>query len=287
MVKVFLLKSILLLLISSCAKSPKDSLDIQVVDMKTHTCQSEKKLLAAGIVGGIRVTENDSDSKNVMMLFSDGELCTASAISPRVLITAAHCIKGSVMQSWVGLYSSLSCESGFDSRHNTVNVKEFAVHPDYNKAKGTIEYSSNDIALVFLEEALPISYPIYRIANSDLLSGKNSLYFWGYGDIKYKSGGAGILRKTQVARKDFEILKDHKKIRINQSHGHGICQGDSGGPGMVKLNGELQILGVNSYVATGGADDLLCSDKSFLTLADVYIPWMKLTMLTRNEYLKQ
>ena len=287
MFKAFFLQAAILLLISSCAKSGDHHSEVQVGQYKTRTCAPESELLTAGIVGGTRVTEIDADSKNVMMLFVNGELCTASAISPRVILTAAHCITATVEKSWVGLYSSLSCESGFDSRYNTIKIKEFVVHPNYNKNPVSSEYSTNDLALVFLDEALPIAYPIYRIANSGDVTDKNSIYFWGYGDTTYKGGGAGILRKTEMTNQKFKILPERKKIRIDQPCGNGICQGDSGGPGLVKINHELQILGINSYVSGVGTPGSRCGSEAYLTLADAFLPWIDSTMHARNEFLKK
>lgn len=274
-----------MLSMTACNNSGSDSANAKTAELRTRTCAPEKELLAAGIIGGTRVYEGDTDVKNVMMLYSSGELCTATAITPRVLLTAAHCVNGPAVKAWIGLHSSLSCESGFDSRYNTASVKEFITHPEYRNLSDHDE-SLNDIALVFLNEALPLDYSIYRIAHFNQVTVKNSLYFWGYGDTDYKKGGAGILRKTVFQNKDFKIFSDQRKIKVDQSQGHGICQGDSGGPALVKIENELQILGINSYVETSGAKDTLCTNKAYLTLVESYIPWIAQVLKNHNEALK-
>ncbi|MFZ3230776.1 MAG: S1 family peptidase [Pseudobdellovibrio sp.] len=263
-----------------CSKPSDSSVPIPTMD-ESKTCIPEANLMAANIVGGTRVAEGDSDSKKVMMLYSEGELCTASAIAPRVLLTAAHCVQGAVTKSFAAFHISLSCESGFDARANSIEVEEFVVHSGYDKMK---EASPNDIALVFLKDNIPAGYPIYKIADSNLVSSKNDLYFWGYGNINYKKGGAGILRKTQISGTDYKVDSLNKVVQVTQSNGHGVCNGDSGGPGLVNQDGELQILGVNSYVK--GRADSLCNGEAFLTLADSFKSWISAVLKTKNEKLR-
>ena len=270
-------------ILTSCNSSGESSKTVPA--LKSTTCVNESELLASGIVGGTRVHPEDSDAKTVMMLYSSGELCTAAALTPRILVTAAHCVAGPASKAFAGFHTSLSCESGFDSRYNTIAVKEFIVHPDYEKLYGRVD-SKNDIALVVLNEAIPFGYPTYRIADPDDLVESNELYSWGYGDIGYKGGGAGILRKTEFAKKDYEVNSELKQILINQAKGHGICQGDSGGPGLVKIGDELEILGVNSSVQTSsGIESQLCADKAKLTLVQPYLEWIRTTLDKHGEKL--
>ncbi len=283
MLRFFFLYLTAFFLLTSCNSSGDSSKTVP--GLKTKTCVNESELLASGIVGGTRVYQEDTDAKTVMLLYSSGELCTAAALTPRILLTAAHCVAGPAAKAFAGFHTSLSCESGFDSRYNTIVVKEFVVHPDYQVLQGHTD-SKNDIALVILSEAIPVGYPTYRIADPSDLTDSNSLYSWGYGDIGYKSGGAGILRRTEFEKKDFEVDSELKQITINQSNGHGICQGDSGGPGLVKINDELQILGVNSSVRTStGQEKLLCADKAKLTLVQPYLEWIKTTLNDHGEKL--
>ena len=283
MLRFLFVYSIAFFVLTSCNRSGDSSKSVP--GLKAQTCVNESELLAAGIVGGTRVNQEDSDAKMVMMLYSSRELCTAAALTPRILLTAAHCVAGPAEEAFAGFHTSLSCESGFDSRHNTIKVKEFIVHPDY-EALHNHTVSKNDIALVILSEDIPVGYPTYRIADPTDLADSNSLYSWGYGDTGYKSGGAGILRKTQFAKKDFEVSTELRLITINQSNGHGICQGDSGGPGLVKIDDELEILGVNSSVQTStGQESMLCADKANLTLVQPYLDWIITSLEKHGEKL--
>ncbi len=288
MLKIILVNCVLLLTVAACAPSNNSSDDTKAHEQKKITCIPESELLTTGIVGGSRIATGDRDDKNVMMLYSGGGLCTAAALTPRILITAAHCVKGDAAGSWAAFHTALSCESGFDSRYNTIGVKEFIVHPDYKKYDEfeNSEYSVNDIAIVILTEAMPLGYPTYSIAESADVALTSSLYFWGYGDVGYKKHGAGILRKTNFDRADFEISSLRKKVILDQSHGHGICQGDSGGPAIIKVDGQMKILGINSYVEAAGEGEDLCANKAYLTLANSFLPWIKQTLKDRGETLK-
>ncbi len=282
-------------LFSACSSSSSD----KVVDLppdrnKNATCFPESTF--TGIVGGQRVNPNDIDSKKVMMLNivkDDGlSICTAAAIAPNVLLTAGHCVTGPAEKAFVTLYTSLSCESGFDARVNAVKVSEFVVNEKFNlqMSEDHVENVEGDLALIFLKETLPAGYPIYKIAQPEHLSVAEPIYFYGYGSTRYgndpkHANGATILRKTQLPGSAVTLDVISKKVRIDQSNGTGICTGDSGGPGLTKIDGELEILGVNSYIdGTGQVEK--CGGKSVLVLADSYRSWIESKMNARGASLR-
>lgn len=100
------------------------------------------------------------------------------------------------------------------------------------------------------------------------------IQFIGYGVVDYEASGSGILRKTEIPIQNasVDILKN--VVRIDQSSGHGVCSGDSGGPSLVKVNGQDQILGVNSVVG-GFSHASLCRREARQSLAYGHIPWIK------------
>lgn len=281
--KIQLIITLGILFFFGCAKS-SSSTAVKVQTQNEKTCVPESELLSSGIVGGTTVSEQDRDSKNVIMIYADGQICTSTAISRRVLLTAAHCV-AAAEKTFAIMHSSLSCESGFDSRYDRVAVSQFIAHENYKSDRSTEEYSVNDIALVFLKDNLPSGYPIFKIADPSLVNAE-TLYFWGFGQTKNSEAdaGAGMLRKTQLAPSTYTINLDRKKIIVDQSGGHGICHGDSGGPGLVQQNGEFKILGVNSYVA-GSNDANLCNGEAYLTLANSFVPWIQHQLKIQNEVL--
>ena len=161
------------------------------------SCIPEAKLLAANIIQGTEVRPGDEDSKAVMMVFSNGELCTGSAISDYVILTAAHCVvKGNTSNTSVIFYPSLSCESGFNRATYSIPVTKIVVHPDYN-AKLEADVTKGDLAVVTLASKIPDGYKVYKIANPDEVI-DDPLLMYGYGKTGSNQKGAGILRRTVI-----------------------------------------------------------------------------------------
>ncbi|MBC7465133.1 MAG: trypsin-like serine protease [Bdellovibrio sp.] len=277
-----------LLLFFGCAKSSTDKSSAdngKPIAKGTRTCYPDNELLVSGIVGGSVVHKVDDDSKNVVMILSGDQLCTATAITKDILLTAAHCVKGSkAAETYMFTSSTLSCESGFDSRRDRIGVRKIVVHEGYTSDEHSAEYSTNDLALVILNRKLPASYPIFPIADENVVEPDSALYFWGFGEVGNGRGGDGLLRKTQVTSSEYNISLVREKIIVNQSAGHGICHGDSGGPGFIKQSGLLKILGVNSYVS-GTTEASLCSGQSYLTLISSYKVWLEKNLAIEGETL--
>ena len=285
--------------LTACDSGKGDSPAKQDVGTKSMTCVPESDL--NGIVGGSLVNEDDSDAHMVMMLniiSDDGhlEICTATAIAPDVLLTAAHCASGATADhAFITLYHSITCESGFDIHRNIARISSFVVNEQFDPALvngSSVDQIVGDVALIFLQESLPSYYPIHKIAHVADIPSTSPLYLLGYGSTsavitdKGTSGpGAGTLRRAQLPFSDVTIDATNKKVNIDQSAGEGICTGDSGGPGFVEVNGEFEILGVNSYV--GGPNDNICTGQATMTLADSYRDWIEQKMQLFGRSLAQ
>ena len=84
MIKTKLILAVSVLLCFGCAKvSDHTGAD---KDTRTLNCYPESELLVSGIVGGSIVTKSDTDSKNVVMIISGNQLCTATALTKNVLL---------------------------------------------------------------------------------------------------------------------------------------------------------------------------------------------------------
>jgi secreted trypsin-like serine protease len=286
--------SLVVLGLSGCDNSSGDSARVKPPTAQENgkVCVPESELWkpsesTAAIVGGERVNEGDVDAKKVVMVISrkgkGAELCTAAAIAPDVLLTAAHCAVASAKDTKVATYTSISCESGFDARYNTQTASDVVANENYDSNIDVAD-SQNDVALIFLNQELPYGYPVYRIADPAQMDAHSNLKIYGFGEVGYHQAGSGMLRKAQIPESDFRILKDEGKIEINQTSGTGICSGDSGGPGLVSVNGELQILGVNSYGMNKKGSDI-CKGYGYMALANKYRDWIKTQMQIRGRYL--
>lgn len=264
------------MVLSSC-NNGSSSASTPAPDVKQKGCISESDLMKAGIVGGQKVTNADVDSKKVVLLFAEDDegkmsICTSTPISENVLLTAAHCIS---KKHFVVFNSSISCESGFNAQQHIGAVAGAIKHQDWDENSKSEANTAVDVAIVVLEDRIPLSYRISKIANPaavDLTSGL--IRFIGYGVVDYKAGGSGILRKTEIPVSKAKPDVAANVVRIDQSNGHGVCSGDSGGPSLVRVNGEEQILGVNSVVG-GTSKETLCRESAVQTLAYGHITWIK------------
>lgn len=244
-----------------------------------------------GIVGGQSVSKYDQDSNKVVMLLSEDseggvELCTAAPIAPDVLLTAAHCITATASNTKAFTTTSATCEAGFNRKSQGITVSAVVVNENY-VGGDSINLSSvkSDVALVFLNSKLPSNYPVYKIADSQKQINSN-LYLYGYGAISMTKRSSGILRKTEIQDGRFEIDHSVQEVKIDQTYGKGVCSGDSGGPGLVYLEGEYQILGVNSYVSGSRGSDY-CMNEGSLALADHYLSWIENKMAARGRSLRK
>lgn len=279
------LKNVMIGLVSftllACHSGKNSSAPRPPVNQKgSGVCVPEANLLAKGIVKGEIVKKEDSDSKTVHMLLSGSQICTAAPIGDNVILTAAHCVSDNPKESVAAFHVSLSCESGFNATKHTIRAKKVVKHPGYD-ASLKVEERTGDIALVFLESKIPETYPIYKIADPQAISGGGSMmYLYGYGIIGENMGGRGILRRAFVNQNDYSVETANRKVRVNQYEGPGICMGDSGGPSLVQVNGQLQILGINSYVLrtsdrnANGAPKNICNDQSYQTLVAAFSDWI-------------
>jgi secreted trypsin-like serine protease len=250
-------------------------------------CIPESELYRSGIVGGTQVAGGTSDVKKVMLLVvpepggQKASICTASALTRNILITAGHCVQGNAAESFIVYHESISCESGFDKRKDIVSVKEFVAHPDYFETGAP---SSDDLALIILKNDIPFGYETYGVAAPESLDSQ-SLLLYGYGETGNGKQGSAILRKTEIPNQDFTIDSLAKKVVIDQTKGRGVCHGDSGGPGLINVNGVPQILGINWSVERAGGIEL-CQGKGYLTELQPYRSWLESELAKRGQFLK-
>lgn len=248
------------------------------------TCVPESDLLSGNIMGGKIVKQSDEDSKMAVMLNSNNHICTAMPIAKRVLLTAAHCIVGSKLNTAVVFHSSVSCESGFNKNEHLKKVSETIVHEKFNDDPSPDKMIA-DIALVVLEEDIPEGYEIFKIANpKEIEETESDIYLYGYGVSSSNSKDAGVLRKLKLENSLYKITQGEDKIKLSQTSTRGICKGDSGGASYVKIKNEMQILGINSYVEGPTSD--ICSDKGVQTLVDSYRNWVndKISEIEKNTH---
>jgi secreted trypsin-like serine protease len=199
---------------------------------------------AQAIVGG---TSDNGAHPYVAAVSNGSTICSAAAISPTVLVTAAHCF------AFPTEAVRVIFDDNFRNPARVLHPGTWYAHPAFcatcNPEK---KQALTDIAVVVLDA--PVSLPRYaRLAPlglTDRLGARTSVEIVGYGVSEFD-------RKTPLPatgermRANADLLRTSKQVgdellevsaRLSQDRG-ASCFGDSGGP---VLLGDT-ILGVTSF----------------------------------------
>jgi len=201
-------------------------------------------------------------------LLADGSGgCTVTAVGPKALLTAAHCLKyGTVITIVVGnIERTASCDlSG--------HYRDY----DRNKTPTTFEWNSAsaDYALCLINDDGPGLAPdrFETISNAPVLSVNDTVRLVGYGcngttllakdGGKLREGTARIKALPQEPNNYIELQADGSQNNAS------VCEGDSGGAAYWPAAKEgRRIIGINSRTGVL-ADGSTVSGRSFISSMD-------------------
>jgi secreted trypsin-like serine protease len=191
-------------------------------------------------VGALRISTENGDS-----------FCSATAITPRWLLTAAHCVDPSVIGSSPGFSFVVGDDIAAPAAVEHA-IDDAVVHPNFNAndlAAGC------DIALLHVAGGdlplLPFKLNGTALTNAFV---NRHVVVAGYGVTSASDGGGTTLgtRRSGIVAIDYV---DNAIIASSQST-PSTCQGDSGGPAFVfDADGFPEIVGVSSF-GDGNCDSL-------------------------------
>jgi hypothetical protein len=176
--------------------------------------------LAAGparaIVGGTETAPGGA----VMVLSSNGGVCTGVVLAPDAVLTAGHCAGG-------GLEHRVHFRDAA-GEPVLVPVTARAVHPGYDAGAAAGRRRSVDLALLRTASPLPARFPPATLSAASPRAGA-SLTLAGYGAAR-----PGDPRSTGTFRSlAVPVVEPYGPSRILvwlRGGAGGACQGDSGGP---------------------------------------------------------
>lgn len=196
-------------------------------------------------------------------------VCSASAISPTILVTAAHCFEGPDV--WVTFDEDPWFTTFFKYTGTWTPDPEWCI----GCGNGLPGFDSHDVAVIVLDE--PVDLPRHAQLPTeglvDTLPMKADVDLVGYG-IQFDQGGGprypedGAFTRyyapTQLVASNFVHSDEYIKLTANPAQGKGgTCFGDSGGPSL--LGGTDIILAVTSYGTNGN-----CAGVSYSNRIDTY-----------------
>ncbi len=194
-----------------------------------------------------------ADAPVVALALRSGTIyCSGTLVSPRVVVTAGHCLHGVAPPAKIFFGTDPGADGAF------VPVELAMAHPDYAKTRGLA-----DIGLVIL--ARPVTIPPVPLVDRNLASPAitGTVRLVGFGDTAPQDPG-------QITGVKFDREVPLTKVSSYfLDYGVGACVGDSGGPTLARdESGIERLVGV---ISRGDSDCLVYGSS---TRVDLYRDWI-------------
>lgn len=157
--------------------------------------------------------------------------CTGVALTPTLLVTAAHCLDGDVKKVRVFTGSSYNPEDP------AIAVKNYVIHQGYDPKKSAYR---NDIAKIDLADSLPGTVKIYPIFEGKEVKG--DVLRFGFGARNKKN------LRTVITPKFRRLNFEEEVVELDDTFSR---SGDSGGPIYLENGTDIKVLAIHSTFSHG------------------------------------
>lgn len=233
---------------------------------------------ATRVTGGHYVTESPSWMGRVHK--NGYTFCSATLISPRWALTAAHCHLGWSNPQEAKITFGSAYKNGW--RGQTSSVKRAIPHPSgetiFAAGMSTINLTVvNGYDFLLLELETPISLAPVKLAtpemNPEILSLSNLLspYILGWGTIDANASVGTNILKTSGAMIMSNPANCWQASNLDrhycfQSPVANACKGDSGGPALLSWKGQTYQIGVASFITPKILGQALCQNGNTISV---------------------
>jgi len=224
----------------------------------------------SAMVGGAQPAADGAGRSVVMILGSRGTACTATAVAPDLLLTAAHCVQPDAD------YKLADMAPGRDPVLKDIARIERDPQFDIKRLLGHL--ATADVALAELAEPLPAKIPPVPLdeATQPPAAG-DPFVVAGYGVTVRGDGRTGgtvraamLVATGQPGALQLRLFDPRTK---GETAGLGACAGDSGAPAFRDNGGRLAIVGVVSW-STGPKLAAGCGGLTGITPLIRYRAWI-------------
>lgn len=194
-------------------------------------------------------------------------LCSASLITPRLLLTAAHCSADLPVELVVAFGEAYFGTEAVAPDH-AIGFVDAVTHPDYEPLANNGQFLGRfDLAVIVLAEDAPVDPVWPRLEPLDPASAIGDR-IWSVGFGLDENGGSGVKRSARLTVDDIDDMFVISESSSNKN-GANICSGDSGGPQYRELDdGTYEQWAVHSW------GDIDCLFNSGSTRVDVAADWV-------------
>lgn len=201
---------------------------------------------AFAVFGGKTVGSGDVVANTLAAVLDQtghgAQLCTATALGPRLMLTAAHCTEGGASGLKI-IFATTLVDVPPALLRNVTAIAKADKTPD---AKGSQAFNNpDDLALIVLDSPAPAGTSFATLTDGN---GTGPVRVAGYGATSELRNGilgnseVGFDRTLRAA--GMSLVAKGSVLVGDQSKGAGVCTGDSGGPAFTISGKSLRVAGV-------------------------------------------